>query len=215
MARLLRPLALAGLLGAACAGGKHPTTPPRATITQRGGTPVAAGTPATAALISATQIAGGWTAADAAPAEFGAARCDGQPLLIEAGSAAEVAISKGNGGPWGVERIARAAAGGPAAFARLGALLRGCHRLTTPAPGGGTIAWTAAPLPFPRLADDSLAQRLTATGGPRPLAADLVLFRHGDLVALVVQVAAPPGPDTAATRALVERAEARLLQAVP
>src|SRR5581483_1902718 len=146
---------------------------------------------------------------------FGAARCDGQPLLQEAGAPAQASFSKGGNGPWGVERIGRAAEGGPVAFARIAALLRGCHRLTTPAQGGGTIVWTPAALPFPRLADDSLAQRLTATNAPRPLAADLVLFRHGDTVALVAQIATPPGPDSAATRTLVQQAEARLLHFLP
>jgi hypothetical protein len=137
------------------------------------------------------------------------------PLVLEAGAAAQSAFSKGENGPWSVERLARASDGGPAAFARLGALLRGCHRLTTPAAGGGTITWTPTPLPFPRLADESLAQRLTEANAPRPLAADLVLFRHGDLVALVAQIAPPPGPDSAATRLLVQQAEARLLHFVP
>lgn len=208
-------LALFGPFGAACRDGKHAANAPAATTVSPADTPIAAGTPAVAALVSATQLTGGWSAVNAPPADFGAARCDGQPLVAEAGAAAQAAFSKGDGGPWGVERIARAAAGGPAAFARLAALLRGCHRLTTPAQGGGTIVWTPAPLAFPRLADDSLAQRLTATNAPRPLAADLVIFRHGDTVALVAQLAAPPGPDTAATRALVQQAEAVLLHALP
>jgi hypothetical protein len=208
-------LTIAGLAGAACQSDKHTHTPPAATTALHAGAPTAAGTPAAAALVSATQLAGGWSAASSAPADFGAARCDGQPLLQEAGAAAQASFSKGANGPWGIERIGRAAEGGAAAFARINALLRGCRRLSTPAPGGGTIVWTAAPLPFPRLADDSLAQRLTATNAPRPLAADLVLFRHGDTVALVAQIAAPPGPDTATTRTLVQQAEARLLHFLP
>ncbi len=207
-------LAIAGLAGAAC-GGQRRSAAPAATAAANLRTPVAAGTPATAALVSATQLAGGWSVASSAPADFGAARCDGQPLLQEAGAAVQASFSKGENGPWGVERIGRATEGGPAAFARMSSLLQGCHRLTTPAQGGGTIAWATASLPFPRLADDSLARRLTATNAPRPLAADLVLFRHGDLVALVAQLAPPPGPDTAATRSLVEQAEARLLRFVP
>ncbi|HEY7293869.1 MAG TPA: hypothetical protein VH916_02465 [Dehalococcoidia bacterium] len=178
------------------------------------GTPIAAGTPSTAALIGVQQL-GGWSAAPAARVDFGAARCDGQPLLLEAGTAAEAAFSKGDGGPWSIERIGRAREGGATAFARLGDLLRRCHRLTTPAPTGGSIAWTPAPLAFPRLADDSLAERLTALDAPRPLAADLVFFRHGDTIALVAQVASPPGPDTATTRTLVQQAEAKLLHFVP
>lgn len=207
-------LALAALAGAACGSGTHRSASPSATVAASLRTPAAAGTPATAALVSATQLAGGWSAAGAPPADFGAARCDGQPLLQEVGAAAQTSFSKGEHGPWGVERIGRAAEGGPAAFARISSLLQRCRRLTTPAQGG-SIAWATAPLPFPRLADDSLARRLTATNAPHPLAADLVLFRHGDTVVLVAQIAAPPGPDTAATRSLVEQAEARLLRYLP
>ncbi len=151
----------------------------------------------------------------AAPISLGDLRCDGQSLLRESGAAAEAAFSKGDSGPWGIERITRAADGGSPAFSRLGTVLRGCRRLSTPVPAGGSIDWTPAPLVFPRLADDSLAERLTAGNARQPLAADLVFFRHGDTVALVAQIAAPPGPDTALTRAFVQQAEAKLLHFVP
>src|SRR5690242_13159340 len=98
-------LTITVLSGAAC-GGKHPSPLPSNGAT--GADVAVVSTPAAAALVSATQLAGGWSAASAAPADFGAARCDGQLLLLETGAAAEAAFSKGEGGPWGVERLARA-----------------------------------------------------------------------------------------------------------
>ncbi|HLZ71703.1 MAG TPA: hypothetical protein VKV26_17510 [Dehalococcoidia bacterium] len=175
---------------------------------------MAAGTPAVAALIPAGQFGGGWARA-AAPASLGDLRCAGQPLVREAGAGAEATYSKGEAGPWAAERIVRAADGGPAAFARLATLLQNCHRLQAPAPADGAIEWSLAPLPFPRLADDSLALRLISMDKARPLAADLVLFRHGDTVALVAQFATPPGPVSGTTLALVQQAEARLLRFLP
>ena len=73
-ARSVTALALLAALGVACGGSKHTATSGAATSAGFGATPIAAGTPANAALVTAPQLQGGWNASSAAPAEFGAAR---------------------------------------------------------------------------------------------------------------------------------------------
>ena len=96
----------------------------------------------------------------------------------------------------------------------LGETLRGCTEWRETTADGQVITYRFAPLPFPRLGDQSLTTRMKLEIGDVSVEVDIVVIRRGDIATLLAHIATasggPPNIDSTLTERVARRADARL-----
>ena len=99
----------------------------------------------------------------------------------------------------------------------LGETLRGCTEWRETTADGQVITYHFAPLPFPRLGDQSLTTKMKLEIGDVWVEVDMVVIRRGDIATLLAHIATasggPPNIDSTLTERVARRADARLASA--
>ncbi len=183
------------------------------------------------ALLTLEDMPTGWTTSpDAGEEDEGAAEfCDGLDITDDEPDAeAEASFEGSEMGPFVSHAVARFDGGGATRFAQLRQAIDGCGDFDTTDEEGNTLTGRLSAVSFPEFGEESLAVRLSGTvttvADPDfgelefPMAADLIFFRQGDVVAGLFHIAIDTsafgggggGLDSTITEDLARKAEEKL-----
>lgn len=183
---LAAPCAIIAFLAASCGNSddRAATVPAPSTSAS-----TAAGQPAAASskLLALADMPTGFSQTQPSP-DSGTSRLSGCPNLDNAkhqGPTAEADFNAGDLGPFVTETIAThvSEADAKAAVAEAKKAINSCRAFSD-----GSAHFKLASLSFPKLGDDTVALRLTATTSGVTLTGDLVEIRSGELVALITNL---------------------------
>ncbi len=183
------------------------------------------------ALLTLEDMPTGWTTSpDAGEEDEGAAEfCDGLDITDDEPDAeAEASFEGSEMGPFVSNAVARFDGGGATRFAQLRQAIDGCGDFDTTDEEGNTLTGRLSAVSFPEFGEESLAVRLSGTvttvADPDfgelefPMAADLIFFRQGDVVAGLFHIAIDTsafgggggGLDSTITEDLARKAEEKV-----
>lgn len=166
-----------------------------------------------AGLLELDDMPPGWTQmpTDEDEEESGSTLCEQEPLdEIEAIDRVSTQFSAGDLGPFLDHTVALYDDGEAAeAMEAFLATLNDCDEWTEETEDG-LVTYRPTPLSFPSLGDETVATRLTVEGELITMTIDMITWRRGDVLSLLLASEAFDAPDGAQTAALAETADERL-----